>query len=80
MRKITCNDPVELIIISALEDNDITFVHESQDNVLTKALDFYLPDMNLYIEVARGHTSRKIEQLSRVEDVIYKYRIACYLP
>lgn len=38
---------------------------------VTRHLDFYVPERDVYIEVSAAYTPRKIEQLSRAENVIY---------
>jgi hypothetical protein len=36
----------------------------------TKHLDFYLPEFDVYIEICAYYTARKIEQASRVDNLI----------
>jgi hypothetical protein len=62
------NDPVERIIADALDSQRIRYVRDGEGE--TKALDFYLPDFDVYLEVKRFHTRRIAEQTSRVENVI----------
>ena len=68
VKHITC--PMERRVNDALEQAGVMFVHESQDNKATNGLDFYLPHLNLYIEVKQFHTDRIAEQMSRVDNVI----------
>lgn len=72
-RNIT--DPIELIVATGLTDGDIHFVHESEDPVLTKGLDFLLPDFptpgtHLFIEVKQFHSDWIAGQMARDENVI----------
>lgn len=64
------SDHLEQKVGEALSDAGISFIHESQDNILTKALDFYLPDNETYIEVKQYHTDRTNEQLKRDDNII----------
>jgi len=67
--RLTRTDPMEHLIEQALLDAGIAYATE--DNPLNAAkLDFYLPDLDLYIEVKRLHTPRIAEQTARVENVI----------
>lgn len=65
-------DPVEAVITAALKRAGIAY----RRNVwpwpaeTERRLDFYLPDLDLYIEVTRMHTPRKIEQLKGLENVL----------
>ena len=61
-------DPVEKIVAAALDLRGIRYLCDGEGD--TKALDFYLPDFDLYIETKRYHTDRVAEQMSRVENVI----------
>lgn len=56
-------DYMERDMTQFLIDNKINFIrnHESR-------LDYYLPDLDLFIEVKRFYTPRAIEQMSRVAD------------
>ena len=60
------NDPVEAIVHSGLVQAEIRV----EVGVKTKALDFYLPDYNVYIECKRMFTERINDQISRHENVI----------
>lgn len=64
---MTKGDPMESMIRSALTDAGVRFV-EDEDN--PTALDFYLPEADLHIEVKQFHTDRIAEQMSRAPNVI----------
>lgn len=61
-------DPLEKIIFYALAERKIMTVIDGAGD--TKALDFYLPDEDVYIEATAYYTARKIEQASRVNNLI----------
>lgn len=64
-------DPIERIVATALRDSGISFIHEMDDPLgLTQRLDFYVPSLDLHIEVKQFHTPRVERQLSRVTNVI----------
>ncbi len=67
------NDPLEKIIYDLLLNKKIVVIRDGEKGKhgATKHLDFYIPDNDVYIEVAAAYTTRKIEQLSRGENVIY---------
>lgn len=67
-KKMHVSDFLEQEIVEILIDLKIKFVHESQDN--GSALDFYLPDFDVYIEVKQFHTDRVLKQLSSKDNVI----------
>lgn len=60
-------DPMERIVYDALIDAKVDFVSE-QDN--PHHLDFYLPGLDLHIEVMRMHTPRVAVQMARVDHVV----------
>jgi len=62
------DDPIELIVAGGLDANGIEFVHES-DNKEQK-LDFYLPDLDTYIECKQFPTDRTSAQISGFPNVI----------
>lgn len=66
MRKIHFADHLEKSVAEFLESKNINFIHESEG----AALDFYLPDHKIHIEVKQYHTDRTLKQLSRHGDVI----------
>ncbi len=62
------SDDLELRIAAALDKRSITFIHESEG--MGFHLDFYLPDLDIYIEVKKFHTDRVISQLVTQENVV----------
>lgn len=60
-------DPMEVMIERGLERAGINY--RRTDNG-PRALDFYLIDLDIYIEVKRFHTIRIVNQMSRVPDII----------
>lgn len=68
MKRLPSVDPVEKIVQEALEQRRLVFTDErNPDN---KNLDFYIPSMNLHIEVKQFHSPRIAEQMSRVPNII----------
>jgi hypothetical protein len=61
------HDRVEATIELGLEAAGIRY-RRADDN--PRHLDFYLPDLDIYIEVKRFHTPRTAEQMERVPDII----------
>lgn len=62
-------DPVEAVIEKALADAKIRF-ERGRGQPVDAGLDFYLPDLGIYIECKQFHTERIAEQMSRAENVI----------
>ena len=62
------DDPMEKIVRDALESAGILFVEERDQRAC--GLDFYLPIVDVHIEVKQFHTDRISEQMSRVPNVI----------
>src|SRR5688572_6886299 len=60
-------DPMEQVIERGLEAACIPY-RRTDDN--PRRLDFYLPTLDIYIEVKRFHTPRIADQMSRVPDII----------
>lgn len=60
-------DPLEQRIAEALTAGGIEFTRKPEE---TKNLDFYLPQVGVYIEVKGGHTPRIAEQCSRDHNII----------
>lgn len=67
-QRIPSNDPMERIVEEALTDAGIDFVTERDGD--THNLDFYLPQLDLFIEVKRMHSPRIAQQTARVDNVI----------
>lgn len=61
-------DPLERIVRAALEASDLWFVEEEDERAL--GLDFYLPAVDVHIEVKQFHTERISEQMKRAPNVI----------
>lgn len=59
-------DPCEEIISAALDAAEIRYTREGQG----QTLDFYLPDLGVYIEVKQFYTHRSDRQLASQFDVI----------
>lgn len=64
-----CTDPLEKAIEIALIEAGIRY-HTETDAKNGKNLDFFLPDLDIYLEVKSGHTDRIAEQMSRHPNVI----------
>ena len=60
-------DPVEIVIERGLELAGIKYIRCDEQH---RHLDFYLPELNIYIEVKQFHTPRIAEQMARVPDII----------
>lgn len=65
----TAHDPMERLIEEALLDAGVPFTREGQPGH-QHALDFYLPDADVFIEVKRFHSDRIAAQMARVPNVI----------
>lgn len=61
-------DPIEIIVAAALDAAGVRYVTGDQPGGV--GLDFYLPDLNLHIEVKQFHSPRIAEQMSRAGNVI----------
>lgn len=64
------SDPMERLIADALDSIGEPY----QTNIL--ALDFYLPNRDVFIEVKRMHSDRIAEQMSRADNVIAAQGVA----
>ena len=62
------DDPMEHIVREALRRARIKFVEEEDPRA--RALDFYLPEADVHIEVKQFHTDRIAEQMGRVPNII----------
>lgn len=56
-------DPMEKLIADALDEAGEEYEHEKN------GLDFYLPRLDLYIEVKRFHSPRIAAQMERAENI-----------
>jgi hypothetical protein len=66
IKVMTC--PLENQMIDFLEEVDIDFNRPDQNKKDPTTLDFYLIDLDLYIEVKQFHSDRISEQLSKVPE------------
>lgn len=60
---------MERLIEEALIDAGVPFAMEG-DKGERLPMDFYLPELDIHIEVKRFHSPRVAEQMARVENVI----------
>lgn len=70
MGKHHISDPLEIEVAKILDEVGVLYIHESQRKGNGPALDFYLPDHDLYIEVKQYHADRSSRQLSMADNVI----------
>lgn len=64
-------DPIEAIIAAALCKAGISYLHETDMNAEDSlGLDFYLPEMDVYIEVKQFHSARISRQMAQAPNVI----------
>ena len=63
MRKINFADHLEKKIAIALDSANIEFVHESENKY--QVTDFYVPEIDCFIEVKQYHTDRTATQLQK---------------
>lgn len=64
-------DPMEDMIRSALDECNITYTEDGKlGGEINKALDFYLTDFSVHIEVKQFHSPRIANQMARVDNVI----------
>lgn len=66
------DDPLEQLMQDGLNAAKIKYIRDGTkgQHGVTKHLDFYLPEYDVYIEVCAYHTPRKVEQCSRADNVI----------
>ena len=62
--------PVEIFVEGVLRRAGVKYERDRELSPGQHSIDFYLPDQDLWIEVCQFHTPRKIEQLSRLPDVV----------
>jgi hypothetical protein len=67
-RKIHFSDHLEKKVAKALDESNISFVHESEDK--DQRIDFRLPDHDICIEVKQFHADRIARQLAPYDNVI----------
>jgi hypothetical protein len=70
MSRVT--DPLERQVATSLDIAGIAYIHESDSKGTdrTRGLDFYVPSINVYIEIKQFHSPRIEQQMSRVENII----------
>lgn len=68
-RRPSLRDPLEREIEAALVEAGIDF-HTDEGGGTESRLDFYLPQLDVFIEVKRFYTSRTGEQIARAPNVI----------
>lgn len=61
-------DPIERIVMEALEQRGVAFVGENDSRA--RYLDFYLPEYDTHIEVKQFHTPRTASQMERSDNII----------
>ena len=59
-------DPLEKQFQRFLEDKGIEFTRPERDPLDPTNLDFYIPKLDLYVEIKRFHTERLIKQVAAV--------------
>lgn len=64
----TLTDPVEIIVADALRGAGIDYVTEIDPRALH--LDFYIPSLDLHIEVKQFHCDRTAGQIQRSDNII----------
>lgn len=67
-RKIHFGDGLEEQVALILDKKGIEYIHESENK--SQGLDFYLPDLEIYIEVKRFYSERSLRQLALHDEVI----------
>ncbi len=60
-------DPVEIVLERGFEKAGIEYRRADDGQ---RHLDFYLPGLNIYVEVKQFHTPRVADQMARVPDII----------
>lgn len=65
---MTTDDPIELIVAAGLRLAGMPFVHESDNK--KQNLDFYLPNVDVYIECKQFPTDRTSAQIAGFSNVI----------
>ena len=62
------DDPLETRMVDLLNDRRIAFERPERDTGDPTNLDFYLPELDMYIEVKQFHTDRIARQLAKVPE------------
>jgi hypothetical protein len=61
-------DPVETLLERGFDAAGI--LYRRADTKKGRHIDFFLPELDIYVEVKRYHTPRTTEQMARVPDII----------
>lgn len=64
------SDPMEQLIEDALNAGSFRYVKEGSVKGSGQTLDFFLPDLGIYIEVKQFHSPRIADQMARAPNVI----------
>lgn len=64
------SDPIEKIIADGLTANGIRFIHETEAKESNLALDFYLPDFDVFIECKQFWSAGLNDQMKRAPNII----------
>ena len=62
------DDPIERMLAEGLDRAGVRYVREPHP--LTRRLDFYLTDFQVWVEAKQFFTERVLDQLQRADDVI----------
>ncbi len=62
------NDPLEMKLSKVLDDSGLQYTRPERDRNDPSNLDFYIPNLDLYIEVKAYHTQRIWNQVERTPD------------
>lgn len=68
-RPLLTSDPLERMVEASLQRAGVDYLTDRGGGNPTR-LDFYLPDLDVSIEVKRFHTDRIAEQMARADNVI----------
>jgi len=64
------SDPMEQLIEDGLRAGGFRFVREGEVKGANQTLDFYLPDLGIYIECKQFHSPRIADQMTRAPNII----------
>jgi len=68
-KAVVISDPLEAYVAGGMDRAGIRYFHEKEPENTT-ALDFFLPDDSLYIEVKAMHAERVGKQMEQAQNVI----------
>lgn len=63
------NDPLEQMIAVALDNAGIKYFTDYEGKSPAN-LDFFLPDLDIYLEIKSGHSKRISKQMTRHQNII----------